>query len=103
MEGRGYISLGYNQLTVGGTIGGLSGSAGQFVVPAQANRILISAETVNLRWRDDGGTITSAIGFLLPTGLAPFEYSGNLAALKFLSTGAPGILNVGYYFDPGRN
>ena len=97
-----YVPLGYTQITVGGTIGGLSGSAGQFVIPAQANRILVSAETTLLRWRDDGGPLASGVGFPLPTGLAPFEYSGNLAALKFISTGAPGVLNVAYYFDPGR-
>lgn len=101
MEGHQYVPLGYVQLTVGGTLGGLSGTAGQFVIPALANRILMNAETTNLRWRDDNGPLASGVGMLLPTGLAPFDYSGNLAALRFISTGAPGVLNVSYYRDVG--
>jgi hypothetical protein len=104
MPGEFYVPLGYVQLTVGGTIGGLTGTAGQFVIPAQANRIFISAETTALRWRDDGGPLASGVGFLLNTGLAPWEYPGsNLSALRFISSGAPGVLNVVYYFDPGGN
>jgi hypothetical protein len=101
MEGHEYVPLGYVQLTVGGTIGGLSGTAGQFVIPALANRVLMSAETTNLRWRDDGGPLASGVGFLLSTGLAPFDYSGNLSNLRFISSGAAGILNVAYYRDVG--
>lgn len=101
MLGHRYVPLGYVQLTVGGTVGGLTGTAGQFVIPALADRILISVEITNLRFRDDGGPLASGVGFLLVAATAPFDYSGNLANLRFISTGANGVLNVAYYRDVG--
>ncbi len=102
MEGHQYVPLGYNQFAVGGTITSLTGTVGQFIIPAQANRVLMSAETAALRWRDDNGPLAATVGFLLPVSLSPFDYSGNLASLRFISsTGAPGVLNVAYYRDVG--
>lgn len=102
MYANSWIPLGFNQITVAGTVAGLSGTAGEFIIPSKANRILMSAETVALRWRDDNVVPTANVGMLLPTGLAPFDYSGSLTALKFRSsTGAAGLLTVLYYFDPG--
>jgi len=102
MIGQSYVPLGYAQITVTtGTVGGLTGTAGTFIIPAQANRILMVAETTNIRWRDDSGPLAATVGMLMATGAAPFEYSGNLTKLQFLSTGANALLNVSYYLDVG--
>ena len=101
MIGQSYVPLGYVQLTVGGTVGGLTGTAGTFIIPSQANRVLLVAETTNLRWRDDGGPLASGVGMLLVAGGIPFEYSGNLSKIQFISTGANGVLNGMYYLDVG--
>jgi hypothetical protein len=84
-----------------GTVGGLTGTAGTFIIPAQANRILMVAETANIRWRDDGGPVSANTGMLMVASGVPFEYSGNLSKLQFLSTGASALLNVSYYLDAG--
>ena len=87
-----YIPVGYQQLTVGGTVVSLT-------VPAGAVLAIFNTETTALRWRDDGGNLAATFGMPLPiTGTGPlFEYSGNLAAIQFLSSGAAGTLNVSYY------
>ena len=102
MIGKSYVPAGYAQITVtSGTVGGLSGTAASLIIPSKANRILMVAETANIRWRDDGGPLSANVGMLLVTNAVPFEYTGTLSALQFLSTGASALLNVSYYFDAG--
>lgn len=96
-----WVPVGYVQLTVGGTVGGLSGTAGNIVIPSRATRILMGCETSNIRWRDDGGPLAAGVGMLLVAAQQPFDYSGSLSKLQFLSTGAPATLNVAYYAEAG--
>lgn len=100
MIGTRYVPVGYVQFTAGGTAGGIASLSGT-ILPGRATRALMQCETTNVRWRDDGGPLTTNVGMLLIAGLGPFDYSGNLAALQFLSTGAPAIVDVTLYQDVG--
>ncbi len=65
-------------------------------VPAGANWALIEADTQQIRWRDDGGFPTSAVGMLLPVN-TPFEYKGNLKTLFFIYVTSGANLNISFY------
>jgi len=77
---------------------GLSAAVG-LTVPNGTNMAVLSiagdsGDSVN--WRDFGNP-TDAIGINIAGGQPPYEYWGNVAALKFIiATGTP-ILNVSYY------
>lgn len=71
-------------------------AAGNLTVPGNATFALIQAEAVDVRWRDDGTAPTATVGMLLPSGL-PQEFSGDLAALKFITVSSGSILDVSYY------
>lgn len=85
----GQVAKGYQQIT------SLS-SATALTVPAGSTSATIVAETQDVRWRDDGVNPTATVGMLLPKG-TQLQYSGNLAALKFIETTASAALNVSYY------
>ena len=65
-------------------------------IPVQANAILITVDSGNVRWRDDGGAIDGVTGMAIQPTLAPFEYDGDLRAIRFI-TGNGGILNITFY------
>ena len=66
-------------------------------IPQNATMASLQAETANVRYRDDGGKPTSAIGNILVSGLAPMPYNGTLSALQFIAaTGSP-LLDVAFY------
>ena len=82
--------LGYEQIT------SLTAAAG-LTVPTGAALAIIRASTAAVRWRDDGVAPTTSVGMPMATTDAPFEYSGNLSAIKFIAeTGSP-VLDVSYY------
>lgn len=69
-------------------------------VPTGARAALIQGETANVRWRDDGGAPTTAIGMILVSGQAPFLYAGTLDNLRFIAaTGSP-LVNVSFQRTP---
>jgi hypothetical protein len=74
---------------------GLASCAGG--IPTGANTILMSADTANIRWRDDGTAPTAAIGMSLVFGQLPVTYNGTLSKLQFISGGP---LNVTFYKSP---
>lgn len=95
IPGAPVAALGYCQLSpVAATA--LSSCAGG--IPAGANLILMSADTANIRWRDDGVAPTSSIGMNLVFGQAPITYNGPISKLQFIS--ATGVLNVTFYKSP---
>jgi hypothetical protein len=67
-----------------------------------ANAALLEADTANIRFRDDGGAPTAAIGvFLVGTATNNVQnqvfYTGTLSAIQFiLSTGTP-TLHIAFY------
>ncbi|MDB5280874.1 MAG: hypothetical protein JWR61_5829 [Ferruginibacter sp.] len=84
------VPLGYQQ------IGTLTGATG-LTVPSGATLAIISAEGTAVRWRDDGVAPTAAIGVPMAITDSPLQYSGTLAALKFIEQTASAKLNVAYY------
>lgn len=89
MFGARYAPLGYQQIT------NLS-AASALTVPAGADAAVITAETQDVRYRDDGTAPTAAIGVPLAKGVA-LEYAGDLRALRFIEQAASAVLNVAYY------
>lgn len=87
-----WIPLGYQQVTLTGTAAGLT-------VPVGATMGMFSVETQSARFRDDGTAPTASVGIVIPVGIAPFCYTGNLSALLLIGAGS--ILNVSYYKSPG--
>jgi hypothetical protein len=72
-------------------------SAAVALTPPVGSRIAtITAEAQDVRWRDDGTNPTATVGMLLTKG-TPFQYTGNLAAIKFIETTASATLNIAYY------
>jgi hypothetical protein len=77
-------------------------TAASLTVPAGTTFALITVDTNNARWRDDGVAPTAAIGILLPTAataLHPFVYASpkGLATLQFIAVTGTSVLNVAYY------
>ncbi|MES2167967.1 MAG: hypothetical protein V4458_13200 [Pseudomonadota bacterium] len=83
------VPLGYEQIT------GLSAAKG-LTVPAGATFAIITADTQDVRYRDDGAAPTASIGMPLVKG-AIFQYSGTLSKIKFIEQSASAVLNVSYY------
>jgi hypothetical protein len=81
--------LGFQQIT------SLS-AATALTVPAGATIAVIQTEAQAVRWRDDGTDPTATVGLPLSVG-TQLEYSGNLAALKFIEQASGAKLNVSYY------
>ncbi len=59
--------------------------------------VVISVETQNVRYRDDGAAPTSSTGVLLVTGQQPFTYDGNPSAIQFCAVVGGAVLNVSFY------
>ncbi len=89
--------LGYQQIT------SLSAAAA-LTVPARdptglnqkPTLALIVAETVGVRWRDDGVAPTASVGMPLAVGV-PFAYDGDLTKIQFIQQSASATLNISYY------
>lgn len=87
-------ALGYQQIT------SLSGSTALTIAQDEnsrnAGRAIISPETQNVRWRDDGVAPTASVGYLLAVG-SELEYEGSLDRLRFIEVTASAKLNICYY------
>ncbi len=80
---------GYQQIT--------SLSAAQpLAAPSGAQWALITAEGQGVRWRDDGTNPTASVGWPLAVGQV-FQYTGDLAAIRFIQQAASATLNITYY------
>jgi hypothetical protein len=86
---RSTANLGYQQVT------SLAASTA-LTVPAGATYAQIRAETQDVRWRDDGGAPTAAVGTPLAAG-ETLNYDGDLSAVRFIEQAASAKLNVSYY------
>lgn len=85
-----FYPLGYQQLTVAGTAGGLT-------VPTGATMCMILAEAA-VRYRDDGNAPNGSVGVTIPANnWPPLEYSGDLAALQFIAVSGSATLDVSFY------
>jgi hypothetical protein len=87
------IPLGFCQLTLSGATLLTACSGG---IPDGAVVAMITVETQNVRWRDDGTAPTSSVGMLVLTGTT-FTYQGNLGRIDFIpATGSP-VLDISFY------
>lgn len=84
-----WVPVGYQQLT--------PTSAAALTVPTGATFALLTAEVQAIRCRDDGTNPTTSVGFLIPVGIAPFQYSGSLSLLSCINAVAGGKLNILFY------
>lgn len=82
-----WVPLGYQQIVSPAAATGLT-------VPAGATMALISVSGATMRWRDDGTAPTAGVGMPVAAG-QEFQYSGNLAAIQVIGTGA--TLDISYY------
>ena len=89
--------LGYEQIS------SLSSSQALNVPSVDANGLavkpsiaLITPETQGVRWRDDGGTLTSSVGMPLAAGVT-LQYDGDLKKIRFIEQAASAKLNISYY------
>jgi hypothetical protein len=75
-----------------------SASATSGGIPPQATMVMLQAETANVRYRDDGGAPTNAIGMLIVSGQNPMLYTGSLSSLQFIlnASGSP-LLDAEFY------
>ncbi len=96
MQNLKMVAMGFEQLSTASLSGVTSLSP-----PQGATVALINAEGAAVRWRDDGTDPTATVGMLIPVDLLPFEYWGNLAAIKFITASSSSLLNVSYYRASG--
>lgn len=57
---------------------------------------IITPETQNVRWRDDGVAPTATVGMPLAAGVT-LQYDGDLSQIKFIEQTAGAKLNITYY------
>lgn len=82
--------VGFQTITVTNT-------AQSLTIPDGASIAVMTVETNNIMWRDDGTDPTASVGIRMTTTDQPFVYRGNLKTLKVIEvTGTP-VLNVAYY------
>ena len=61
--------------------------------PVPGRILMLLAETQAIRIRDDGTDPTTAVGFLIPAGVA-YEYKGDTRNLRIIEAAASATLNV---------
>lgn len=74
-------------------------SAVGLTVPAGANMVIISVAvaSTSVAFTDNGVDPASTLGIQVANGNPPFEYWGNVSALKFIKVAGSPVLNVAYY------
>jgi hypothetical protein len=87
--------LGFGALTLTSTAVLLSTISGG--IPARARMAIISVETANARYRDDGTAPTASVGVQLVSGVAPFVYAGDLTAIQFVAVSGSPVINAAFY------
>ncbi len=94
------LPAGYGQitdLTAVRTLQDLVDENGHYVgLPSGVTRVVLQAETVAVRYRDDGLNPAAAVGLLIPAGTS-VVYDGPPGRLKFFQSAATARLNVLYY------
>jgi hypothetical protein len=91
--GQRSVSLGYQQFAAVTTLQ-------TPVVPSGCNAMVVTVETNQLRYRDDGVAPTGAVGNLIgpTTTETPFEYTGSVNNILFFPNGGTSTtFNVAYY------
>lgn len=84
------VPLGFQQLT------NVTNAAAVSLTPPAGALVARIVPDGAIRWRDDGTAPTAAVGMPV-TADDEFEYSGNLAAIKFIAQSATTNVNVSHY------
>jgi len=50
-----------------------------------------------VRFRDDGTAPDATHGVIIPAGVAPYRYEGDLRAVQFIQTAASASMDIAYY------
>lgn len=66
-------------------------------IPPGATMVFLQAEVADIRYRDDGGAPTTAIGNLIVHGIPGIFYPGTLANLQFIGASGSPLLDVAFY------
>lgn len=67
-------------------------------IPAGAKYALISVDTANIRYRDDGGAPTATAGIqLASSATTPYWYTGQLSAMQIIAVSGSPVINVLFY------
>jgi hypothetical protein len=82
-------------LSAANTASGASVTSGG--IPSGATSAWLQAETADIRYRDDGGAPTAAIGSLVVHGIPGIFYAGTLSALQFILLSGSPLLDVVFY------
>ncbi len=70
---------------------------GALTVPAGANMALIQVLTQNVRWTDDGTTVTTSRGIQIVAGDPPLWYNVAGLPISFIAEIASAEININYY------
>lgn len=71
-------------------------SASTLDVPSGSSFAIIVAEAADVRYRDDGGELTSSVGMPLAIGF-DLHYFGDPTLLRFVGQSPGAIINILYY------
>jgi hypothetical protein len=75
-----------------------SGAATFGGIPVGATQAYLVGETANIRWRDDGGAPTAAVGSIIYFGPGgSLYYAGTLTSLRFILLSGVPLLNIAFY------
>lgn len=71
-------------------------------IPTGARLAVMTVDVANVRWMDDGQNPTTSVGLLIIAATAtlfpaPFQYSGDLSAIKFTAASGSPLINVSFY------
>ena len=66
-------------------------------IPPGATMAFLQAETADVRYRDDGGVPTTAIGNIVVHGIPGIFYAGTLSQLQFIALSGSPLLDIGFY------
>jgi hypothetical protein len=66
-------------------------------IPPGATMAFLQAEVADIRYRDDGGAPTTAIGNLIVHGIPGIFYAGTLSQLQFIGASGSPLLDIAFY------
>ena len=66
-------------------------------IPPGATMAFLQAEVADIRYRDDGGAPTTAIGNLIVHGIPGIFYAGTLSQIQFIGASGSPLLDVAFY------
>lgn len=88
--------VGFRQLAVSSSAVALSSATGG--VPANAKRAVITVETNDIRWRDDGIAPTTSVGMLAKsTTIFELPSIQSINGFKAIHASADGLIDITYY------